>query len=107
MHVDDMAAAAIFLLDNAHADQFPEGLVNVGTGVDQTIADAARLVQKVVGHTGRILWDETRPDGTPRKLLDVSRLDTLGWHARIGLEEGVRTTYEWYLRTVHDHRRSG
>ena len=97
MHVDDMAAATLFLLENAHADQFPDGLVNVGTGADQTIGNTARLVQKVVGHTGQILWDETRPDGTPRKLLDVSRLVSLGWHARIGLEEGVRTTYEWFL----------
>jgi GDP-L-fucose synthase len=97
MHVSDMAAATVFLLENVHAGQLADSIINVGTGKDQTIEQTARLVQKVVGHTGRILWDDSRPDGTPRRLLDVSRLATLGWRAEVGLEEGVAATYEWYV----------
>ena len=97
LHVDDMAAAAVFLLENVHAADVPDGLINVGCGQDLTIAELAALVQSVVGHQGPIDWDTSKPDGTPRKLLDVSRLTALGWQPRLTLKEGLRRTYDWYL----------
>jgi GDP-L-fucose synthase len=72
------------------------GLVNIGTGEDIEIGELARLVARIVGFTGEIVLDPTKPDGTPRKLLDVSKLHALGWHHRIGLEEGIRSVYEAY-----------
>lgn len=93
LHVDDLAEACVFLLERYDAEPF----VNVGTGTDISIRDLAALVQRVVGFTGEVRYDRTKPDGTPQKLLDVSRLATLGWTARIGLEAGVRETYAWYL----------
>jgi GDP-L-fucose synthase len=96
LHVGDLAAAIIFLLENVHAGDVPDALVNVGTGRDQTIRDLAAIVQRVVGHTGRVEWDASRPDGTPQKLLDVSRITKLGWTPAIWLEEGIRSTYAWY-----------
>lgn len=91
LHVDDMADAAVFLMQ--HYDS-PE-IINVGTGCDISIADLARLIARITGYRGRVVFDPSKPDGTPRKLLDVSRLSALGWTARIGLEEGLRQTYEW------------
>ena len=98
MHVDDLAAAVVFLLEHAHAAGIPDGLVNVGTGEDLTIRELAAVVQRVVGHQGEVVWDESKPDGTPRKLMDVSRLRGLGWRPRISLEEGIRMTYAWYRK---------
>lgn len=92
LHVDDLADAAVFLMD-AHSG---EDIVNVGTGTDITIRDLSALVQRVVGHEGPVTWDASKPDGTPRKLLDVGRLHGMGWRARIPLEEGIRSTYAWY-----------
>ncbi len=93
LHVDDLARAVRFVLE-----QNVEGsLYNVGTGSDLTIKELAELIQKVVGHQGLIKWDDGKPDGTPRKLLDVSLLNKKGWKAQIGLEEGIRMTYEWFL----------
>jgi len=93
LHVDDLADAACFLMEHYDA---PE-VLNVGVGEDLTIADLAVLVARVVGYTGRIVFDPSRPDGTPRKLLDVSRIRALGWHAQIPLEQGIASTYEWYM----------
>lgn len=93
LHVDDLADAACFLMENYDS---PE-LLNVGVGEDLTIADLATLVARIVGYSGRIVFDASRPDGTPRKLLDVSRIHALGWHARIPLEQGIASTYEWYV----------
>jgi GDP-L-fucose synthase len=76
-------------------------LVNIGTGEDLSIQELAELVQRIVGYTGTIVWDTSKPDGTPRKLLDVSKLHTLGWHHTISLDEGIRSTYAWFL-TQHD-----
>lgn len=101
LHVDDLAGACHVLLDR-YDDALP---VNVGTGVDVPIADLARLVADVVGFDGEILWDETKPDGTPRKVLDVRRLADLGWRAGIPLSEGVKSTYEWFLDHQDDYRR--
>jgi GDP-L-fucose synthase len=93
LHVDDLANAACFLMENYDS---PE-LLNVGVGKDLTIAELAVLVARVVGYSGRIVFDPSRPDGTPRKLLDVSRIHTLGWYAQIPFERGIASTYEWYL----------
>jgi len=93
LHVDDLADAAVFLM-NSYND--PE-IMNVGTGEDITIADLAQLIAGISGFTGRLVFDRSKPDGTPRKLLDVSRLAQLGWRARISLEEGVREVYRWYM----------
>ncbi|HWU31820.1 MAG TPA: NAD-dependent epimerase/dehydratase family protein, partial [Marmoricola sp.] len=90
LHVDDLARAALFLLEN-YDDPMP---INVGTGVDLPIRDLADLIAQVVGYEGRTEWDASKPDGTPRKLLDVSRLSALGWEAQISLADGVAHTYE-------------
>jgi len=92
LHVDDLADACLLLLRNY--DQ-PEA-VNVGCGKDQSIADLAGVVSRVVGFGGDILFDPSKPDGTPRKLLDISRLSSLGWKPKIDLEDGIRSTYEWW-----------
>jgi GDP-L-fucose synthase len=92
LHVDDLARACLFLLER-YDDPEP---VNVGVGDDLTIRELAELVADVVGYQGALEWDTTKPDGTPRKLLDVSRLAALGWAPRIGLREGIAATYEWY-----------
>jgi GDP-L-fucose synthase len=93
LHADDLAAAVVHLM--RRYDE--EGLVNVGWGEDLTIRELAQLVAEVVGYTGRIEFDASKPDGTPRKLLDTSRLGELGWRPRIGLREGLESTYRWYL----------
>ena len=92
LHVDDVAAATVFLMD--HYDG--EGIVNVGTGSDVTIAELAHTIGEVVGYTGAIVFDPTKPDGTPRKWLDVSKATELGWTASIGLREGIASTYQWF-----------
>ncbi|MGW5072971.1 GDP-L-fucose synthase family protein [Rhodococcus sp. NPDC004095] len=101
LHVDDLASACHFLLAT-YDDSLP---LNVGSGVDLTIAELAQLVAEVVGFDGEIAWDLTKPDGTPRKLLDVSRLTDLGWRARIPLGDGVKSMYEWFLDHRDDYRR--
>jgi GDP-L-fucose synthase len=97
LHVDDLAGAAVYLMKNYSSGE----IVNVGTGSDIAIGDLARIVQRVVGFEGSLVYDSSKPDGTPRKLLDVSRLRALGWHSRIPIEEGIRQTYEWYLQSAH------
>lgn len=93
LHVDDMADACLHLLEHYDGPQ----QVNVGTGRDATIREIAETTAAVTGFTGETQWDTTKPDGTPQKLLDVSKLANAGWTARIGLEEGLRSTYEWFL----------
>ena len=92
LHVDDLAAACLFLLEHYDGDE----PVNVGVGTDVSIRDLAELVMSITGFRGEIGWDMSKPDGTPRKLLDVSRLTGLGWTATIPLEDGIRSTYDWY-----------
>ncbi|PZX50271.1 GDP-L-fucose synthase [Algoriphagus ratkowskyi] len=94
LFVDDLADAVIFALEN----KFQENLYNVGTGTDLTIKELAELIQNAVGHTGEILWDSSKPDGTPRKLMDVSKMEQEGWKAKVGLKEGIQLTYQWYLK---------
>ena len=93
LHVDDLADACTFLLRQEN----PPDWINVGTGVDVTIKELTELVAEATGYRGRIVWDATKPDGTPRKLMDVSRLTTLGWKARTGLREGLDKTSAAYL----------
>jgi GDP-L-fucose synthase len=93
LHVADLAKACLLLLESYDGDE----PVNVGTGTDLTIAELAELVADVVGYEGAITWDPSKPDGTPRKLLDVSRIQALGWTADTTLEQGVSATYRWYL----------
>ena len=93
LHSDDLALACLFLLEN-YDDEVP---INVGTGVDVSIKGLADLVGEVVGFAGEIEWDASKPDGTPRKLLDTSRLTKLGWTPSISLEQGLKSTYEWFL----------
>jgi len=93
LHVNDMADAVVFALEN----EFSDNLYNVGTGQDLTIKELALLIQRIVGHQGEIKWDSTKPDGTPRKLMDVSKMEKAGWKASTKLEEGIQKTYEWFL----------
>jgi GDP-L-fucose synthase len=93
LHVDDLASGVVYCLN--HYDEADH--INCGAGSEITIADLARMTQKIVGHTGELVFDRSKPDGTPRKLMDSSRLLGLGWSPSIGLEEGIQTTYEWFL----------
>jgi GDP-L-fucose synthase len=93
MHVDDLADAALFLM----LDYDEPEIINVGVGTDLSIRELAELVCRVVEYNGQLVFDTSKPDGTPQKLLDVSRLRALGWQARITLEEGIRQTYQWFL----------
>lgn len=100
LHVDDMAAACLHLLEHYDGPQ----QVNVGTGRDVTIREIAETIAKVVGYTGETLWDTSKPDGTPQKLLDVSKLAGAGWSATIGVEDGLRSTVQWYREHVNEVR---
>jgi GDP-L-fucose synthase len=93
LHADDLAAACVFLMRNYSEEQF----INVGSGSDLSIKQLAEMVQRVVGYTGEIVWDKTKPDGTPRKLMDSSRIFALGWKPKIGFETGIRLAYEDFL----------
>ena len=97
LFVDDLAEAVVFALEN----KLPDHLYNVGTSIDLTIKELAEAIQKAVGHTGEIIWDITKPDGTPRKLLDVSKMHNLGWNHKINLEKGIEKTYAWFLENTH------
>ncbi len=94
LHVDDLASAAVWLMERYDEPQ----IVNVGTGQDVTILELAEMVRDVVGFEGRLVFDASKPDGTPRKQLDISRLRTLGWAPKIALRDGIRETYGWYLK---------
>jgi GDP-L-fucose synthase len=100
LHVDDLASAAVHLMQ--HYDE--SAIVNVGTGTDISIRDLAYVISEVVGFSGRIVFDASKPDGTPRKLLDITRVTELGWRPSITLEDGIRSTYGWFLRNVDSAR---
>nr|WP_304438199.1 GDP-L-fucose synthase [Flavobacterium sp. Root186] len=100
LFVDDMAEAVVFALEN----ELPEHLYNIGTGKDLTIKELAATVQKIVGHTGDVLWDDTKPDGTPRKLMDVSKMHSIGWKHQTELEEGIQKTYTWFLENIENFK---
>jgi GDP-L-fucose synthase len=100
LFVDDMAEAVVFALEN----KLPYYLYNVGTGVDLTIKDLAETIQKITGHKGEIIWDDTKPDGTPRKLMDVSKMHNVGWKHKVNLEEGIQKTYTWFLENIENYK---
>ena len=94
LHADDLAEACLFLMENYNESE----LVNIGTGEDVTIKNLAALVKQIVGFKGEIIWDTSKPDGTPRKLMDVSKLHGLGWHHKIALEDGIKLAYQDFLK---------
>lgn len=98
LYVNDMADAVVYAMEN----NLKENLYNIGTGKDLTIKELAETVQKIVGHTGEIIWDSSKPDGTPRKLMDVSKMTAAGWKASTNLEEGIENTYSWFLENIKD-----
>lgn len=96
LHVDDLASACVFLMNEYSS---PE-IVNIGSGEDLSILELANIVKKCVGYEGNIVWDSSKPDGTPRKLLDISKLKALGWSPKINLNDGIKRTYEWYKKIL-------
>jgi len=98
LFVDDMAEAVVYALEN----ELPEYLYNVGSGKDITIKELAETIQQVTGHQGEIIWDAEKPDGTPRKLMDVSKMATLGWEYSTELKEGIEKTYSWFLENIEN-----
>ena len=98
LFIDDMAEAVVFALEN----ELPEFLYNIGSGKDITIKELAETIQGVVGYKGNILWDKSKPDGTPRKLMDVSKMRDLGWSYSTELNEGIEKTYQWFLKNIKD-----
>ena len=93
LHVDDLARAVKYSLENV----LPENLYNIGTGADISIKDLAELIQKISGYHGEIDWDKSKPDGTPKKLLDSNKMNSLGWKPEKKLKDGIVSTYSWYL----------
>jgi GDP-L-fucose synthase len=100
LFVDDMAEAVVYALEN----KLPEYLYNVGSGKDITIKELAETIQKVTGHEGNIVWDAEKPDGTPRKLMDVSKMKNVGWSYTTELEEGIEKTYAWFLENIENFK---
>ena len=100
LHVDDLGQAVLFALEN----KLEEYLYNVGTGADLTIKELAEIVQSTVGHQGEIIWDTTKPDGTPRKLMDSSKLEIQGWSSSIQLKDGIKSTVEWFIKSLSNIR---
>jgi GDP-L-fucose synthase len=100
LHVDDLADACVYLMRHYEGEDF----VNVGAGEDISIAELAAVVRDVVGFEGEIVYDRSKPDGTPRKLLDVGRMNALGWKAHIPLREGIESTYRWFREHEDDFR---
>ena len=98
LFVDDMAEAVVYALEN----KLPEYLYNVGSGKDITIKKLAEMIQEVVGHKGEIRWDSSKPDGTPRKLMDVSKMKDIGWQYSTELNEGIKKTYNWFLNNIEN-----
>jgi GDP-L-fucose synthase len=96
LFVDDMAEAVVFALEN----NLPEYLYNIGTGKDITIKELAETIQNVTEHQGEIIWDSSKPDGTPRKLMDVSKMKEIGWQYATELEDGIKKTYQWYIENI-------
>ncbi|MDB4192161.1 GDP-L-fucose synthase [Flavobacteriaceae bacterium] len=98
LFVDDMAGAVVYALEN----ELPEYLYNVGSGKDITIKELAETIQKTTGHKGEIIWDSEKPDGTRRKLMDISKMNELGWSYSTELNEGIKKTYSWFLENIED-----
>lgn len=101
LYVDDLADAVVYLMNNYELSE----IVNIGTGVDVKIKELAETIKEIVGFTGEIIWDSSKPDGTPRKLLDVSRLHGLGWKHNIDLQKGIKMTYDWFVNNYVDSKK--
>ena len=97
LHVDDLADACLFLMKNYNGSK----IINIGVGKDQTIRELAEIIAGLTGFKGSIRFDTGKPDGTPVKRLDVSKINSIGWRARIGLEQGIAETYKWYAENVY------
>ena len=103
LYVDDLAEAVIFMMENINAsDLYDNGIsqLNIGTGEDLSISELATLISSIEGFTGEIEYDSSKPDGTPRKLMDVSRINKLGWKHKTSLREGIQKTYDWFLQNI-------
>ncbi|WP_158838711.1 GDP-L-fucose synthase family protein [Polaribacter sp. L3A8] len=100
LFVDDMAEAVVYALEN----ELPEYLYNIGTGEDLTIKELAETIQQVVGHEGKLVWDSSKPDGTPRKLMDISKMHNLGWKHKVDLKQGIEKTYTWFLENIENFK---
>lgn len=100
LFVDDLAAAVVYALEN----KLDEYLYNVGSGKDVTIKTLAETIQKIIGHRGDIIWDRSKPDGTPRKLMDVSKMKAMGWQYETELEQGIQKTYKWFLNNIKNFK---
>jgi GDP-L-fucose synthase len=100
LFVDDMAEAVVYAIEN----ELPEYLYNIGTGEDLTIKELGETVQQVVGHEGNLVWDRSKPDGTPRKLMDISKMHNLGWKHKIDLKQGIEKTYSWFLENIENFK---
>jgi GDP-L-fucose synthase len=98
LFVDDMAEAVVYAIEN----NLPEYLYNIGTGKDITIKELAETIQKITRHKGSIIWDASKPDGTPRKLMDVSKMAAIGWEYKTELEDGIQKTYQWFLENINE-----
>ena len=100
LFVDDLATAVVHALEN----KLPDHMYNVGTGTDVTIKTLAKIIQKIIGHKGKIIWDSSKPDGTPRKLMNISKMLAVGWSYKTELEEGLKKTYDWFLNNPHNYK---
>ena len=101
LHVDDLAEAALFFMENYDREE----IVNVGEGKDISIKELAGLIKEIIGYQGKIVFDSSMPDGTQRKLLDISRIEKLGWTPKISLRDGIESTDRWFVENMHDIRR--
>lgn len=101
LHVQDLADAVVFSIEN----QLSESLYNIGSGTDITIKNLALIIQEITGHTGEIIWNTSKPDGTPRKLMDVSKIKQAGWESKIELKEGIKNTYNWFLQNIESYKK--
>ena len=100
LFVEDLASAVVYAMENKLSDN----LYNIGTGKDISIKKLAKTIQEIIGHKGEIIWDSSKPDGTPRKLMDVSKMKTLGWQYSTELEEGIQKTYNWFLNNINNFK---
>ena len=97
LYVDDLANACLYFMENYNAKELPS-FINIGTGEDITIKKLAELIRDIEGYYGEIIWDTSKPDGMPRKVVDITIANKLGWQAKVSLEEGIKKTYEWFLK---------
>jgi len=105
LYADDIGDAMVYLMEKLDANKIESEFLNIGTGKEITIKQLANLIKKTVGYKGKILWDSTKPDGTPRKVLDVSKLSKLGWKYKTNLEKGIKETYKWFLKNQKEIRK--